>query len=200
MGPLLASHPRLQPIFSSKPGPYKRLLEAMVQAVADKGYDSATVSDAVKLARVSRGTFYELFESKEQCLLEAYKVGCEVLEARIDEAIRDAGDWREEIRLGIRAYLHALEDDPVFARVFLLEAQVAGAERERVHRGFAERYAKTFARSGRPVPPADALYLLSVGVHELSCARVRRDEGVLDLEDTLVGCAVRLAAKEEPWT
>jgi hypothetical protein len=50
------------------------------------------------------------------------------------------------------------------------------------------------------VPPVEALYVLAVGVHELACARVRKGEGVLDLEDILVGCAVRLAAEEEQWT
>jgi AcrR family transcriptional regulator len=196
---LVASHPRIAPLLSERPQ-RARLLEAMVRAVAEKGYEAATVADAVRLARVSRGTFYELFESKEACLLAAYKVGCEVLEERIRTAIRDATDWREEMRLGIRAYLLALEQDPVFARVYLIEAQVIWSEREAVFWRFASRYAKTFARSGRPVPPPAALYVLATGVHELVCTRVRKGESVLDLEDTLVGCAVRLAAEEEPWT
>jgi AcrR family transcriptional regulator len=172
----------------------------MVRAVAEKGYEAATVADAVRLARVSRGTFYELFESKEACLLDAYRVGYEVLEERISAAVQDARDWREELRLGIRVYLQTLEQDPLFARVYLIEALVVWAEREQVLRRFAGRYAKTFAKSGRPAPPLDALYFLAVGAHELACARVRNGEGVLDLEDTLVGCAVRLACKEEPWT
>jgi AcrR family transcriptional regulator len=172
----------------------------MVQAVAEKGYEAATVADAVRLARVSRGTFYELFDSKEACLLAAYRAGCEVLEERIRAAVRDARDWREELRLGIRAYLQTLEQDLVFARVYLVEAQVIWSEREAVLRRFAVRYGKTFAKSGRPIPPAEALYLLAVGVHELACTRVRKSEGVLDLEDVLVGCAVRLASEEEPWT
>jgi AcrR family transcriptional regulator len=196
---LVASHPEIAPLLSDRPQ-RARLLEAMVRAVAEKGYEAATVADAVRLARVSRGTFYELFESKEACLRAAYQVGYEVLEERIRTAVRDASDWREELRVGIRAYLQTLEQDPIFARVYLVEAQVVWAEREAVFGHFARRYAKTFAKSGRPVPPLDALYLLAVGVHELACARVRKGEGVLDLEDILVGCAERLACKEEPWT
>jgi AcrR family transcriptional regulator len=172
----------------------------MVRAVAEKGYEAATVSDAVRLARVSRGTFYELFDSKEACLLAAYRVGYEVLEERIAAAVRDAADWRDELRLGIRAYLQTLEQDPLFARVYLIEAQVVWAEREAVLHRFAGRYAKTFAKSGRPVPPIEALYLLAAGVHDVACARVRAGRPVQDLEDILVGCAVRLACKEEAWT
>jgi AcrR family transcriptional regulator len=172
----------------------------MVRAVAEKGYEAATVADAVRLARVSRGTFYELFESKEACLLAAYRAGYEVLEQRIDEAIREAGGWHEELRLGIRAYLRTLSDDPLFARVYLIEAEVVPAEREAVIQRFASRYAKTFAKSGRAAPPTEALYLLAHGVHALACARVRSNDQVEDLEDILVRCAVRLAGKEEPWT
>jgi AcrR family transcriptional regulator len=196
---LVATHPEIAPLLSDRPQ-RARLLEAMVRAVAEKGYEAATVADAVRMARVSRGTFYELFESKEACLLAAYKVGYEVLEERIGSAVREADDWREELRLGIRAYLQTLEQDPVFARVYLIEAQVVWGEREAVLQRFATRYAKTFAKCGRPVPPIDALYLLAVGVHELACTRVRNGDGVLDLENTLVGCAVRLVSKEESWT
>ena len=196
---LVASHPEIAPLLSARPQ-RARLLEAMVRAVAEHGYDAATVTDAVRLARVSRGTFYELFESKEACLLAAYRAGYEVLEERIRSAVRDARDWREELRLGIRAYLQTLEQDPVFARVYLIEARVVWAQREAVLDLFASRYARTFAKSGRPVPPREALYLLAVGVHELACARVRNGDGVLDLEDVLVGCAVRLAGEEERWT
>jgi hypothetical protein len=47
--------------------------------------------------------------------------------------------------------------------------------------------------------PAAALYVLAAGVHELACAHVRAGGRATDLEDVLVGCAVRLAVKEEPW-
>jgi AcrR family transcriptional regulator len=196
---LIAQHPSLGPLLTERVQRAK-LLEAMVRAVADKGYEAATVADAVRLARVSRGTFYALFDSKEDCLLAAYRAGNEVLEERVAAAVRGAADWREELRLGIRAYLETLESEPLFARVYLLQAHIVADEREAVIRRFAARYGKTFARSGRPVPPVEALYALAVGVHELACTRVRRGEGVRDLEDILVGCAVRLAGEEEPWT
>jgi len=197
---LVGSHPELAPLPGDR-SQRARLLEAMVRAVAEKGYEAATVADAVRLARVSRGTFYELFASKEACLQAAYRAGYEVLEQRIREAVRAAGDWREELRLGIRAYLRTLEEDPLFARVYLTEAHVVWEEREQVLARYVDRYARTFAKSGRPVPPREALFVLAVGVHELACARVRKGRGVLDLEPVLVGCAVRLAGdEEEPWT
>jgi AcrR family transcriptional regulator len=196
---LVARHPDVGPLLNER-AQRAKLLEAMVQVVAEKGYAAATVADAVRLARVSRGTFYELFPSKQACLDAAYRLGTEVLEDRVREAVRGAADWREEIRLGLRAYLQTLSAEPRFAHVHLLEWQVLGAERDAAVRRFAARYGKSFARSGRPVPPDDALFALAAGIDQLVCAHLRAGEDVTDLEDTLVGCAVRLAAEEEPWT
>ena len=197
---LVASHPAVGPLLTER-AQRAKLLEAMVQVVAEKGYAAATVADAVRVAKVSRGTFYELFESKQACLGEAYRLGVEVLDERIGEAVGSAGDdWLAEIRLGLRAYLRALEDEPRFARVHLLEWDALGREREAAIAHFARRYGKSFEKDGRPVPPDDALFVLSAGIDQLVRARLRGGHDVTDLEDTLVGCAVRLAAKEEPWT
>jgi AcrR family transcriptional regulator len=182
---LVASHPDVEALLNARPQRAK-LLDAMVTAVADKGYEAATVADAVRLARVSRGTFYELFESKEACLTAAYLAGTEVLEERVAAATREATDWCEELRLG--------------TRVYLLEWPVLSAERDAGMWRFAHRYGKSFARSGAPVPPDEALYVLASGVHALACARVRAGRPTIDLEDVLVSCAERLGGKEKQWT
>jgi AcrR family transcriptional regulator len=197
-GSLVTAHPQLEPLLSEKPQRAK-LLDAMVRVVAEKGYEAATVADAVRLARVSRGTFYELFDSKEACLAAAYRLGLDVLAARVSEAVREAEDWRQELRLGLRAYLHTFDEEPLFARVYLLEWAPVATERDNAIRRFARRYGRSFARGGIDIPD-EALYVLAAGVHELTRAHVRAGGRATDLEDVLVGCAVRLATKEEPWT
>jgi AcrR family transcriptional regulator len=197
-GSLVTAHPELEPLLSVRPQRAK-LLDAMVRVVAAKGYEAATVADAVKLARVSRGTFYELFQSKEACLAAAYRLGLDVLAARVTQAVQGATNWREELRLGIRAYLRTFDEEPLFARVYLLEWAPVAAERDAAIWRFARRYGASFARSGVSVPD-QALYVLAAGVHDLTRAHVRAGGRAVELEDVLVGCAVRLAAKEEPWT
>jgi AcrR family transcriptional regulator len=196
---LVARHPTVGPLLNER-AQRAKLLEAMVQVVAEKGYAAATVADAVRVAKVSRGTFYELFDSKQACLAEAYRLGVEVLDERIAAAVATADGWRGEIRLGLREYLRALNDEPRFARVHLLAWDALGSERDAAIAHFARRYGKSFEKGGRPVPPDDALFVLSAGIDQLVRARLRDGKDVMDLEDTLVGCAVRLAAKEEPWT
>ena len=196
---LVSHHPEVGPLLSER-AQRAKLVEAMVQVVAEKGYEEATVADVVRTARVSRGTFYELFESKHACFAAAFRLGTEVLEKRVRDAVQGVEDWREQLRVGIHAYLQTLDAEPRFARVYLLESGVLGAEHEEAGRLFASRYGKSFARSGRPVPPDDALLALSAGVGALACAQLRAGRKAIEIEDVAVGCALRLVPEEEPWT
>ncbi len=208
-GSLVARHATLAPRLGARSddtarGQRARLLAAMADVVADKGYAAATVADAVRAARVSRGTFYAEFASKEECFVEAYRHGVEVLDAQVERAVRDEhGDWRARLRAGLRAYLEGLAAEPRFARTWLLEIHAAGpvaqAERDATLRRFAARYGASFeaARAERPdlaVPSEAALFVLAAGVDQLICAHVREDEldRLPDLTDTLLTCAVAL--------
>ena len=66
-----------------------RLLAAMAEVVASKGYGAVAVRDVIARAGVSRKTFYEHFDNKEECFLAAYDAGVEV-DARRDRATRSA--------------------------------------------------------------------------------------------------------------
>ena len=180
-------------------GQRARMLVAMGDVVADKGYAAATVADVVRAAGVSRTTFYEQFRSKEDCFVEAYHHGVEVLLDAIRAAVRaTAGDWREQLRAGMRAYLDTLAADRRFARTYLLEIHAAGEPaldaRARALRRFAGRYHATFmqARADDPAlrePDPDALLVLCSGTEQLVAERLRRDAAIGDLEDVFCTCA-----------
>ena len=71
----------------------------------------------------------------------------------------------------------------------------ARPRREQAIAHFARRYGKSFKKAERPVPPPDALFVLSAGIDQLVQARLRDGKDVTHLEDTLVGCALRLAGE-----
>src|SRR5262249_22073230 len=50
-----------------------RLRRAIIELIAERGYPAVRIADLTKLARVSRPTFYSLYEDKEQLTLEAYE-------------------------------------------------------------------------------------------------------------------------------
>ncbi|HEX8856534.1 MAG TPA: helix-turn-helix domain-containing protein, partial [Thermoleophilaceae bacterium] len=85
-----------------------RMLDAMAQSVAEKGYAATTVADVVGRAGVSRKTFYEHFRDKEDCFLEAWDAGVEILLDAVAQATTATEDWREGVRAGTRAYLETL--------------------------------------------------------------------------------------------
>jgi AcrR family transcriptional regulator len=176
-----------------------RLLAAMATVVARKGYAATTVADVVSAAGVSRSTFYELFESKEACFLDAYRQGVDDLLGAVRDAVHDAtGDWRAQLRAGIRAYLAQLAEEDNFTRIYIDEIHAAGATalsaRADALRRFAGRYHASFsqARAGDPSlrePHPDALLVLCAGTEQLVAERLRAGGDVRELEDVFCTCA-----------
>ena len=96
-----------------------RMLGAMADAVATKGYAGTTVADVVAGAGVSRKTFYEHFSDKEECFLAGFDTGVDLLLEAIVGAT-PAGDddtWIGLMRARVRAYLDTLVSRPAFASV-----------------------------------------------------------------------------------
>src|ERR1700742_4078268 len=107
----------------------ERLLRAAVAAIADKGYPAVTVADIVRRAKVSRAAFYLHFRSREDCFLAATRRGGQLLFGHVMEASHavpgDAPD-EELLRVGLRAFLQFLAEEPAFARVFYIDMPAAG--------------------------------------------------------------------------
>ena len=68
----------------------------MFRACAIKGYAPTTVADVVGIARVSRQTFYEQFESKEACFLVAQDLGHRLILAQVVGAARGES-WEDDL-------------------------------------------------------------------------------------------------------
>jgi len=105
-----------------------RLLDAVARVVADKGYGAATVADVIKVAGVSRRTFYEHFPGLEDCFLAAYEDGMRSLFAAIRGAL--VGVPRDDLalrtRVAVDAYLAAMASVPAAAWSFTVEVLGAG--------------------------------------------------------------------------
>src|SRR5580658_10667371 len=80
----------------------ERLVEAMVQAVNERGVMATTISDLVARAGISRRTFYEHFKNKEACLLATYDTVVEQ-EAQRLVSLPSSGKWLERLETIIRA-------------------------------------------------------------------------------------------------
>ncbi|WP_068031484.1 TetR/AcrR family transcriptional regulator [Nocardia mexicana] len=108
-----------------------RLMLAMAEVVAEKGYAATTVADVLKRARVSRLTFYEHFTNKEACFVAAYDTLAEEVARRIGAALSAQGaraEPMEQVEQALGAYLETLSEEPALARIFLVDSYAAGPE------------------------------------------------------------------------
>jgi AcrR family transcriptional regulator len=103
----------------------ERLLAGIAQAVAANGYRATTITQVVKAASVSSRAFYELFESKEECFLEAFDTVVAHLEELVSEAARAEPDWPHQTIAGLRAALRFFTEEPDLARLCLVEPVTA---------------------------------------------------------------------------
>jgi AcrR family transcriptional regulator len=168
-----------------------RLLEAMAQCVAERGYAATTVAEVIARAGVSRKTFYEHFPDKRACFLAAWEVGTDILLAQVLEAGAEADGWRARLRAGIDAFLEVLAAEPDFARSFMIEVLSVGEEalarRAEINERFAAVLADVHAQAraeGAPlgeVPPW-ALRASAGAAWELTVEHLRT-RGVEDLTD-----------------
>lgn len=120
----------------------ERMLRALAQTMADKGYVATTVADVLRAAGVSRETFYEQFKSKEDCFAHAYEAAASILLSGLTEAQGADGEPLDRLSRALRVYLDTLADESEFARLFLVEVYAAGPEalarRVAVQRAFVD--------------------------------------------------------------
>ena len=184
----------------------ERLIRAMLETVARRGWEATTVPEVVATARVARNAFYEFFADKADCFLAACDEEASDL-LRTVQAFIDEPDWLENMRLAVRAYLGWWAQRDAFARTYFIGLPAAGeraiAQRERSYERFAENFAQAGrrARSEHPsLPPLSAVVpiVLVRAITEMVAAEVRaqRTEGLGDLEDDLVFIAVKLLADD----
>jgi len=120
-----------------------RIHRAMIEVVSERGYPETRVVDVISVAGVSRKTFYELFESKEDCFLAAYDVLLEGLLGKATEAFEAApgSPWAERIAAVLEALLEHLSRHPDEGRFAIVEVLAAGpkglARRDAALRQFA---------------------------------------------------------------
>ncbi|HEV2974550.1 MAG TPA: TetR family transcriptional regulator [Solirubrobacteraceae bacterium] len=80
-----------------------RLALAMIDAIGADGYRATRDADVIARAGVSRKTFYESFDNKQDCLLWTFDAIAAALTRRLEDAFREADGWRERIEAAIGA-------------------------------------------------------------------------------------------------
>lgn len=123
----------------------ERLLNGVVEAVVEHGYNETTIARIAEAAKISRRTFYEHFEGKEECFRAAY----EMIDAHVRTAMLAAGDpegpWPERVRERLATLLEVLSRDVAVSRFYLIEPLVAGGDQAARYRDAMQLLAETIS-------------------------------------------------------
>jgi AcrR family transcriptional regulator len=107
----------------------ERLIAAMLRASSELGYRKANVQDVIDRAGVSRPTFYEHFDNKEDCFLAAFDTTAARLRQRVAAAAEKGGEcWRDRLRFGLETLLHFASTESDVARALIVEARAASPD------------------------------------------------------------------------
>jgi AcrR family transcriptional regulator len=140
--------PGVSPPKVERISPRSGLARAEVMVLQRHGYEDTKITDIVELAGVSRPTFYEFFEGKEQCFAAAYADGIRRLSSAVEAAAGGRQGWVPRISAGLRAGLEFLAADPSLANLLLVESLAAARPARPEH----ERTLARLAGGLRPAP------------------------------------------------
>ena len=103
-----------------------RIMQAMVEVVGHRGYAETNVRAVIGRAGVSRKTFYELYATRDDCLLAIYDETAQCLRGAVRVAQERGVTAQERLDAISDIVLQWVDDEADLARVCLLEVPTSG--------------------------------------------------------------------------
>lgn len=97
------------------------ILETATRVFARHGYQNTDVQQIAEALRLSKGTVYRYFPSKERLFLAAVERGVDQLEERMNHVLDTTPDPLDRISAATRAYLQFFEEHPNLVELFVQE-------------------------------------------------------------------------------
>ncbi len=142
-----------------------RITQALVEVLAERGFAGATVGLVVTRARVSTSTFYQCFDSLEECLIAIMDSVLEQATTLASRELHRAGCWQDGVRSALAAVLSYFDREPELARVCIVETLAGGpavlAHRERQIQVFRQPVIDRIEREVPQVSPLAAEGVMS---------------------------------------
>jgi AcrR family transcriptional regulator len=179
----------------------QRLLRAMTDECAERGFAATTAAGVYQRAGVSSRAFYENFTDVRDCFLAAYDASVSLTLGALVEV--GGGDGpHAQFGAMLAKYLELLRSEPAVAKTFLVEVYGAGPDalerRLAVHRRFVAALERTLG-AGRAMSADDRFAIESlVGAITFQVTtKIMAGEfrGLPGLRDPLLEVACRLC----PW-
>jgi AcrR family transcriptional regulator len=178
----------------------ERMIAAMAELAAERGFAKVRVADVIARAHVSRATFYAHFENRSACLEGTFSELFERLLAEIESACAAEAAPERRTAAGFRHALALLRCDLPTAQLLTLEVLALGAPGARLQQQAIERLAGLLrgARGGRRQKRSGEPEWCAVAVVVILIARLliagegERLEGLVDTLPDFVSTALTL--------
>lgn len=105
---------------------HKRLVDAALTVMAEKGLDAATINDITEAADVGFGSFYNHFASKEEILAAAIDELLERIGSQIDSTVAAIPDPLEALAAALRLFIGIVAANPDWAKFLMRISGVPG--------------------------------------------------------------------------
>jgi AcrR family transcriptional regulator len=136
--------------------PRERILEAMLVASGELGFEQVAVRHVIERAQTSRATFYKHFDGSEDCFVQAYGDAGEWLYRRLVGAAKRRPTWREGVRAALAELLEFCATQPAIAKALLVEVHAAGGRALAQRRDLMERLSRALDGARREIPSRQA--------------------------------------------
>ncbi|MTE17269.1 TetR/AcrR family transcriptional regulator [Nocardia aurantiaca] len=179
----------------------RRLLDAMADAVRERGYRDATVADVVRIARTSRRTFYEHFADKQDCFVALLTERNNDTVQQIYAAVDPTAPWDAQIHQAIVAWIRASREDTCITLAWIRDTPALGERARQLHRDAAEAFitliqdltaTPVFQGAGLHPPTRQMATILYGGFRELIASTVEDGRDVNEIVDVAVETALAL--------
>lgn len=134
----------------------ERLVAAMTEICARRGYAATTIADTIALAGVSRATFYEHFSDKDDCFTAALAIHREDLTRHIRGQVTDR-ESAPASSTAIEALLEFAEAHPHATEILVHEALAGGSSTAHIYdellEGIADGISAAEQRSADALTP-----------------------------------------------
>ena len=126
----------------------ERLIAAMAEVCAERGYAESSVAEIAKRAGVSTASFYRQFKDRRECMLASFEELFGRLLEALEAACPSAAEPGERARAGAGAAAALLADDLPTARLLSVEIIAVGAAGVRAQHEAIERLAMLLSDRG----------------------------------------------------
>ena len=155
-----------------------RLEGAMVEAVARHGFAGTTLRELVGLAGVSKSTFYQHFESKQECFLATFETIIAQVGVQVSAAYREPGDFREKLVRALDVFMSLVVNEPAAAALATVDSLTLGAagveHRDKGSAAFEALIQQSFDHSPSQVEvPALTVKAIVAGIRAIVYRRLR---------------------------